>query len=590
MFQKKSTVKEAWSKLRGGFVAIAVFSMILNLLMLAGPLYMLQVYDRVLTSQNMETLLALSILLAGVFLVTGLLDLVRARILSRLAARFELSIGAAVLQSAIRRRVQGKSASGNPAADVSGLRDFIAGPTLIAFFDAPWIPFYLCVLYVLHPLLGVLGLAGAVLLTVMALINNARAADVMQEAGHARARSDSLFTSSEQNAELVHAMGMTGDLSRRWTALQLDAHHLKARAADRIASFSVMSKTTRMALQSGMLGLGAALAVTGQATAGVMIAATIVLARALAPIDQLIGQWRTFLAARGSYKALHALTQSYPDEPKKLALPRPQISLHTTIQQAGPPLSQTATIGGIDFALSAGDVVAVVGHSGSGKTTLAKMLAGIWHPQRGAIRLDGTPMAKWDEHDLGQFIGYLPQDVQLFDGTIRENIARFSTTIDDSKVLAAAMAADVHGLISSLPDGYATEIGNGFHLSGGQRQRIALARALYNDPFILVLDEPNSDLDAQGEAALRQAILGASARGAITFVMTHRPSTLEVVNKVLTLAKGAQTGFGDKQDILRPRQTASVAKTAKSSPIGQAAVEQLAARSSQSPAQKGIAQ
>ncbi|MEM7719567.1 MAG: type I secretion system permease/ATPase [Pseudomonadota bacterium] len=582
MFQKKSTVKFAWGKLRGGFIAIGFFSMILNLLMLSGPLYMLQVYDRVLTTQNMDTLIALSVLLGGVFLVTGLLDLIRMRILSRLGARFELEIGAPILQASIRRRVQGKANGDNPAADVNGMRDFISGPTLVAFFDAPWIPLYLWVLYVLHPYLGALGLAGALILTLMAVINNARSASVMQATNHARTRSDSLFTSSEQNAELVHAMGMTGDLARRWTALQHDAHHLKARVSDRLASFSVLSKTTRMALQSGMLGLGAALAVSGQATAGVMIAATIVLARALAPIDQLIGQWRTFLAARGSYKTLRALSETYAEPPKHLALPRPQISLNAAIAQAGPPLAQNATIGGIEFALSAGDVLAVIGHSGSGKSTLAKMLAGIWTPQRGAIHLDGTPMAKWDPEELGKLVGYLPQDVHLFDGTIRENIARFSTSIDDSKVLAAALAADVHGLISSLPDGYATEIGNGFHLSGGQRQRIALARALYDDPFILVLDEPNSDLDGQGEAALRNAIRGASARGAIAFVMTHRPSTLEAVNKVLTLNKGAQTGFGDKEDILRPRQ--------QGTPVAQSAAAQLTARHPQGSALKGAAQ
>ena len=318
MFQKKSKVKSAWGKLRGGFVAIVFFSMILNLLMLAGPLYMLQVYDRVLTSQNMDTLIALSILLGGVFLVTGMLDLIRMRILSRLGARFELEIGAPILQSAIRRRIQGKAGSDNPAADITGLRDFISGSTLIAFFDAPWIPLYLGLLYVLHPYLGALGGAGALFLTIMALINNGRSADVMQNASQARSRSDSLFAVSEQNAELVHAMGMTGDLARRWTALQHDAHSLKSRVSDRLASFSVMSKTIRTTLQSGMLGLGAALAITGQATAGVMIASTIVLARALSPIDQLIGQWRTFLAARGSYKALRALSETYPEPPLSL--------------------------------------------------------------------------------------------------------------------------------------------------------------------------------------------------------------------------------------------------------------------------------
>ena len=359
-------------------------------------------------------------------------------------------------------------------------------------------------------------------------------------------------------------MGMDGDLARRWTALQHRAHQLKTRASDRIAGFSVMSKTIRMALQSAMLGLGAALAITGEATAGVMIAATIVLARALAPIDQLIGQWRTFLAARGSYKNLKALEEDFPQTPVRLRLPRPSMSVSVEVLKAGPPLAQNATIGGIKFELNAGDVVAVIGHSGSGKSTLAKMMAGIWMPQQGAIRLDGNPTSNWDPQDLGRQIGYLPQDIELFDGTIRENIARFSTDIDDTKVLQAALAADVHGLINSLPNGYDTEIGSGFHLSGGQRQRIALARALYSDPFLLGLDEPNSDLDNQGEVALKDAIRSARERGAITLVMTHRPSTLEVVNKVLTLNRGTQMAFGNKQDILRPQHKGALQQNAHS--------------------------
>ena len=562
MFQHPNTVKTAWFSLRGGFRAVMLFSLVLNLLMLAGPLYMLQVYDRVLTSQNVDTLIALSILLGDTFVVAGLLDLMRSRILGRLGARFELKIGEPILKAAMRRRLSGHTApSDNPAADVAGFRDFISGPTLTAFFDAPWVPLYLGVLYILHPLLGALGLAGAVVLTILALINNSRAAGVMQDAGLARSRSDALFTTSERNAELVHAMGMDGDLARRWTALQHRAHHLKARVSDRISSFSVMSKTIRMGLQSAMLGLGAALAIVGEATAGVMIAATIVLARALAPIDQLIGQWRTFLAARGSYKNLVALEEEFPQTAQRLALPRPHVSLSADVQKAGPPLAQNATIGGINFDLEAGDVVAVIGHSGSGKTTLAKMIAGIWMPQLGTIRLDGNPTSNWDPQDLGRQIGYLPQDVELFDGTIRENIGRFATEIDDAKVLQAALDADVHALINSLPNGYNTEIGSGFHLSGGQRQRIALARALYNDPFLLVLDEPNSDLDNQGEVALKDAIRRAQDRGAITMVMTHRPSTLEVVNKVLVLNRGTQSGFGLKEDVLRPQTQSTLTNT-----------------------------
>ncbi|WP_170785578.1 type I secretion system permease/ATPase [Ruegeria lacuscaerulensis] len=552
MFKQANPVKTAWGSLRKGFVAVAFFSLFLNLLMLAGPLYMLQVYDRVLTSQNVDTLIALSVLLVGVFIVIACLDLMRMRILGRLAARFELSVGAPVLSAAMRRRVQGESDAGEHLVeDVNGFREFISGTTLIAFFDAPWIPIYLMVLYVLHPLLGLLGLVGALTLTIMALINNSRARGPMEQASQARGRSDALFNTSDKNAELVHALGMKSDLMRRWTALQADAHQYKTRASDRVASFSVLSKTIRMGLQSAILGLGAALAITGESTAGVMIAATIVLARALSPIDQLIGQWRTFLAARGSYAKIKKLTEDYAEAPTNLNLPRAFKSLDVKIAQAGPPRAVNATIRGIDFGLQPGDVLAVIGHSGSGKTTLGKMLAGIWFPQRGEVLLDGSPLSKWNNEDLGKQIGYLPQDVELFDGTIRENIGRFSIAIDDAEVLRAAREAGVHELISSLPDGYETRIGQGFFLSGGQRQRLALARALYGDPFVLVLDEPNSDLDAEGEQALRDAILAAQARRAISIVMTHRPATLQAANKVMVLRDGNQTQFGDKDDVLK---------------------------------------
>ncbi|MEL6336691.1 MAG: type I secretion system permease/ATPase [Pseudomonadota bacterium] len=552
MSPKQLPVAKAWSALRGGFVAIALFSLALNLLMLAGPLYMLQVYDRVLTSQNMETLVALSLILAAVFVVIGCLDLIRLRIVGRLAARFERDVGVPVLEAAMRRKVNGTAPAGeHPIDDVNGYRDFISGTALIAYFDAPWIPIYMAVLYALHPYLGLLGLAGAAMLVLLALANNARSHAPMQEAFEARRRSDALFQTGEKNAELVVSMGMKHDLARRWSMLQARANTAKTDVADRIATFSTLSKTIRMGLQSAILGLGAALAITGEATAGAMIAATIILGRALAPIDQVIGQWRTVLAARGSYLKLNELVTEHQDQTHRLRLPRPWQTVDVAIRQAGPPNARMATLSGLQFSLSAGDTVAVIGPSGSGKSTLAKMLAGVWVPQRGDVSFDRTPTSKWNMEDLGPVIGYLPQEVELFDGTIRENIARFSTHIEDTKVLQAAMTAGIHEMIMTLPDGYATELGNGFFLSGGQRQRVALARALYDDPFLLILDEPNSDLDAAGDLALRNAILAAQARGAIVMVMTHRPSTLQAVTKVLMLEAGTQRAFGEKEDVLK---------------------------------------
>ena len=397
MFRKPSPIRRAWASLRAGFVAVALFSLALNLFMLAGPLYMLQVYDRVLTSQNADTLIALTLLLMGVFVTTGILDLIRMRILSRLGAKFELRVGVPVLKAAMRQRISGQRKTGdNLVEDINGFRDFVSGSTLVAFFDAPWIPIYLVVLYALHPYLGLLGLAGAVVLLILALINNARNHGPMEAVGIAKGRSDALFRTSEDNAELVQAMGMGGDLAHRWGCLQRGANLQKTRLADRNATFSITSKTVRMGLQSGILGLGAALAIVGESTAGAMIAATIVLSRALAPIDQVIGQWRTFLAARGSYRKIDALTLDHPDPRERIRLPAAHKALNVQIRQAGPPLALNATLASVSFTLSAGDTLAVIGPSGSGKSTLAKMLAGVWTPQRGDVEMDGTAMRKWD--------------------------------------------------------------------------------------------------------------------------------------------------------------------------------------------------
>ncbi|MEM8649617.1 MAG: type I secretion system permease/ATPase [Pseudomonadota bacterium] len=560
MSKKHNPVKVAFQSLRKGFTAVALFSLALNILMLAGPLYMLQVYDRVLTSQSMETLIALSILLFGVFVVSGLLDYVRVKILNRLGSRFEVLAGNHILAAAMKRKISGKGKSGdNLLNDITSYRDFVSGHTLLAFFDTPWVPIYLGILFILHPYIGLLGLAGAMILTILALMNSSMSRDPMQETAEARQSSDALFESCERNAELVTSMGMRSDLARRWSLLNWRTSSHKTKATDGLSFFFVVSKTFRMALQSGMLGLGAALAIAGESSAGVMIAATIILGRALAPIDQAISQWRLFIGAVASYKKLKGLVEEFPEDEERIQLPKARSNMDVAIKQAGPPQAQRATLTGINFDLDAGDVVAVIGPSGSGKSTLARMLTGIWFPQRGEVNLDGSPTSKWNAAELGAQIGYLPQDVELFEGTIRENISRFAADATDEAILKAAQDADVHDMILNLPDGYETVIGTrGTFLSGGQRQRIGLARALYGDPFIIVLDEPNSNLDATGDTALMHAVMRAQARGAIVVVMTHRPSTLQAVNKVLVLDSGQMKAFGPKEQVLRSTTRAIV--------------------------------
>ena len=543
----------AFRSLRPGFTAIALFSLAINLMMLAGPIYMMQVYDRVLTSQSMETLAALTILLLGIFAASGFLDFVRLRVLNRLGARFEARAIGPIFEAAMQRKVQGRTDAGDSVSnDLNAFRDFVSGNTLIALFDAPWVPIYLAVLFFLHPLLGLLGTGGALVLFVIAYSNDKIGQEPTERAVAGRASADGIFAACERNAEVMRAMGMNADLRRRWSFLQSSTSLAKRSATDGNSGFTVLSKTFRLALQSGMLGLGAALAIAGEASAGIMIAATIILGRALAPVDQAIGQWRTFTAAIGSYRKLQSLLEDYPLPARKMSFPAAKTTLNVAIRQAGSPTAENASLAGIKFALETGNVLAVIGPSGSGKSTLARMIAGVWQPQRGEVCLDGVATDQWNADELGAQVGYLAQEVELFDGTIRENISRFAMAPDEDAILRAAMEADVHEMILQMPDGYDTRIGpDGQFLSGGQRQRIGLARALYGDPFLIVLDEPNSNLDATGDAALRRAVLSAQARGAIIIAMTHRPSMLEAVDTVLVLDNGQQRAFGPKTSVFR---------------------------------------
>ena len=521
--------------------------------MLAGPLYMLQVYDRVLTSKSFETLVALSILLLGVFVISGLLDLIRLRILNRLGARFEAIAGSPVFDATINKKIANSGSNPDRGIDdLNHFRDFLSGTTLIAFFDAPWVPIYLAVLYVMHPFLGLLGSVGALILLVMALVNDRLSRSSVTNASDGRKVANNIFDVCERNAETLRSMGMINDMRHRWARAQVSANLFKTWATDKISTFIVISRTFRLFLQSAMLGLGAALAISGEASPGVMIAATIILGRALAPVDQVISQWRVSSAAIGSYLSLKGVVERHSETQRSLSYQEPCESLKVAIQQAGAPAARTATLGGINFELKAGEVAAIIGPSGSGKTTLVRMLTGIWHPQRGEVLLDGISLRFWNSEQLGAQIGYLPQDVELFDGTIMENIARFAAVPENDLVFHAAKIAGVHEMILQLPEGYETVVGaQGTFLSGGETQRIGLARAIYGNPFVVVLDEPNSNLDATGDSALRHAIQKMKEQGSIVIVVTHRPSSLSTVDKLLVLDGGRQRAFGPKEQVLR---------------------------------------
>lgn len=552
----------------------AIFSMFINLLMLAGPIYMLQVYDRVLPSKSIETLIALSVLLVGLFVISGCLDYVRVRLLSRTGSRLEARVAPAVFDASVRRRVADTNDDGaDPLADLSGVRDFLAGNGLPSFFDLPWVPIYLIILALLHPALGLLGLAGALFLLCVAWINNkitqAPTAKYAQTISTGRV----IAQAGQNNAEVLQAMGMAHPVRRLWLGIHRKSDIFKTKAGDRSGVFSVISKTSRLALQSAALGLGAALVVADQLSAGAMIAGTIILGRGLAPIDQSIAHWRGLIAAKAAFARLENLLAAYPEAEIKLSQGRLGEKVAVERVYAGPPGARKAVVSGINFSLRAGDALAILGPSASGKSTLARLLAGVWLPQSGTVRLDGAALDQFNSDELGSQIGYLPQDVELFEGTIAQNIARFHADATDMEIIAAAETAGVHEMILQLPDGYETNIGEaGRSLSGGQRQRIGLARALFRDPFLVILDEPNANLDATGDLALMNAISNIKARGGIAVIITHRPGFVDAVDYALVLDEGRQRTFGPVADVLAPTSKSGTAAVSNVTPLAKLAI------------------
>jgi PrtD family type I secretion system ABC transporter len=558
-------VAAAMRDCRRALASVAVFSGVVNLLMLAGPLYMLQIYDRVLSSRSVPTLIALSIFLVGAYAFQGALDLIRSRVVVRSAALLDqhlaLTVHGAVIRFAVATRHPGEGPQ--PVRDLDQIRTFLTGAGPTAIVDLPWIPMFLTICFLIHLWLGLAATAGGIILFTMTLlterISRAPARASAQEAGLRSV----MVESQRRNGETIVAMGMTGALGQRWAAVNDRYIATVAGLSDTASSFGSVSKVLRLLLQSMMLGLGAYLVIKGELTAGAMIAASIMMGRALAPIDTAIANWRAFIAARQSIKRLsEALGRA---DPKRAAtsLPKPGRSLDVEQVTVVPPGGTTPIVAGVRFGLKAGQALGIIGPSGAGKTSLVRTLVGIWRPAKGGVRLDGAALDQWDPEVLGRHLGFISQTVELFDGTIAENIARMSIKPDADAVLRAARAAGAHEIILRFPSGYDTRIGEGGAvLSAGQRQRVALARALYGDPFLVVLDEPNSNLDNEGDAALRQAILDLKSRRAIVVLIAHRPSMLADCDHVLLLANGAQQDFGPRDEILRKvisRRTPAVA-------------------------------
>jgi ATP-binding cassette subfamily C protein EexD len=520
--------------------------------MLVPSIYMLQVYDRVVTTGSHITLLMLTLVTAFLFLVMGGLDWVRSQILVRTGARFDVLLNERLFDAVFKQTLLSgnKSGSAQALSDLLNLRQFLTGAGLFAFFDAPWIPVYFALLFIFHPSFGVFAIFCAVVLGILTTLTERMTKEELGQANRAAIESNQFVTKNLRNAEIVESMGMLANIRERWLSKHREMLALQASASNKGGLLMVLSKSFRMLSQSLALGLGALLVLEHEITPGLMIAGSILLGRALAPIDQMTGTWKGFLAAREAYGRLHNLLLNVPPAPEMMALPPPKGRIRVESAVVIPPGASAPVIKGISFELEPGSLSAVVGPSAAGKSTLARALLGIWAPRSGAIRLDGADITGWKRELLGPYIGYLPQDIELFDGTISENIARFGA-IDPEKVVKAAQAAGVHEMILRLPNGYDTVIGGlGGVLSGGQMQRIGLARALYGNPVFVVLDEPNSNLDDQGELALLQALLNMKQNGTTVVVITHRVNILNIMDKIMVLQDGLIAAFGPRQEIL----------------------------------------
>lgn len=551
---RQSSVAEAFSALRSAFVGVGMISLVINLLMLTGPMFMLQIYDRVLASHSVPTLVVISCFAATLYVFFAVLEGIRARSLSRLSQKLDAQLTGASFSTSIGLPLAlgAKSKGLDPVRDLEQMRQFWAGPGPAAIFDLPWMPIYLGIVFILHVWLGILAVAGAIIIMVLVLVNELMARGPTRELSQHSGKRSTYSAAARRNAEVIKAMGMTGDLRDRWLGSSDEFYQAQSKSTDRASFFSTVIKAFRFMLQSAVLGLGAWLAIHQEITPGVMIAASIITARALAPVETAVTHWRSFVGARQSKKRLSEVLVAGQDDKPDTALPVPEKLLTVEMVASAAPGERVLTVQGCTFRLCAGEGLGIIGPSGSGKTSLIRAIVGVWPIMRGSVRLDGAELTQWEEKRIGSAIGYLPQDVELFDGTVSENIARFDPERTAETVIAAARLANVHDMITGLPDGYDTPIGEGgARLSAGQRQRIGLARALYGEPFLIVLDEPNSNLDAEGEMALTVAIRTMREKGSITIIVAHRPSAIAAVDQLLFIRDGKQVAFGPKDEVLK---------------------------------------
>jgi PrtD family type I secretion system ABC transporter len=548
---QNSPIAEALKACRQGLIAVVVFSFCINLLMLTAPIYMMQVFDRVLSSRSSETLIMLFIVAVFALLTMGLLDIVRGRVFIKVSDWLDNRLGGDVLSANISQSLKTRSGS-----NVQGLRDlatvkgFLTGPAVFPILDAPWTPVFMLVMFLLHPLLGWISLIGAVVLFTLVLINEFTSKDKLMKAGDASVAAMNKAEAAVRNADVVKGMGMMPNLIRHWSKSAAESRSYQNDASRSSGIVTALSKFFRMVLQVGIMTAGAVLVLQNELTPGAMIAGSILMGRALAPVEQAIGSWKTVVAARAAYERINTQLRENTPQAQSMALPPPTGKIDVEAVIYAYPESSEPTLKNVSFSLNAGETLGVVGPTASGKSTLVRLLIGNLAPRSGHVRIDDMDAAEWNAEDLGPHIGYLPQDVELFGGTIQENIARLGEASSED-VIAAAQLANVHEMVLRMPKGYDTEIGErGMALSGGQRQRVGLARALFQSPKLVVLDEPNANLDQEGELALLQAIEKLKETKTTAIIVAHRPAVLQHVDKILVMKEGTVRLFGDRAEVL----------------------------------------